>query len=156
MQKNITPKRRVKAIFDVAGRAATAFTQIAVLLALLGCSSTPQELEANNAPTVVSFTENYQEIYRRVASTAKRCIAGNMGAYASMAVDTELYTELGYGEIQVSLINMGTRNYYLTARIDRVGTGSKLTVRSGNTLAASRNLSSIIEWANGRDTCPLI
>jgi hypothetical protein len=129
---------------------------VCALLILSGCSSTPQDLDANNAPTIVNFSENYQEIYRRVSSTAKRCIAGNVSAYASMAVDTELYSELGYGEVQVSLINMGMRNYYVTARIDRVGTGSKLTLRSGNTLAASRQLNTFLEWANGKDTCPLI
>ena len=39
------------------------------------------------------------QIYRRVATTAKRCFAGNVGAYASFAVDSELYSELGYGEL---------------------------------------------------------
>ncbi|MGL3107123.1 hypothetical protein [Bradyrhizobium sp. BR 1432] len=57
------------------------------------------DLEAKAAPIVQTYSENYQEIYRRVSTTAKRCFAGNVGAYASFAVDSELYSELGYGEL---------------------------------------------------------
>ena len=87
---------------------------IAAVLALAcaGCSSTPAELEAKTEPITQNYPENYQEIFRRVSSTAKRCFAGNVGAYASFAVDSELYSELGYGELTLSLINYGTRNYY--------------------------------------------
>ena len=126
-------------------------------LPLGSCSSTPADLEAKTAPIVTSYNENYQELYRRVAGTAKRCFAGNVSAYASFAVDTELFSELGYGEMSVSLINMGTRNYYVSAKFEKQPAGSKMTIRSGNTLAANRYVDTVQRWANGTDlSCPLI
>lgn len=129
---------------------------IAVSGILAGCSSTPADLEAKTAPSVQVYPENYQEIYRRVSSTAKRCFAGNVGAYASFAVDSELYSELGYGETTLSLINYGTRNYYLSVRVEKQPQGSRMTVRSGNTLAAARYKSLVSAWAGGNQDCPAI
>ncbi|MBR1362910.1 hypothetical protein [Bradyrhizobium ottawaense] len=125
-------------------------------LSLGACSSTPADLEAKTAPVVQTYSENYQEIYRRVSTTAKRCFAGNVGAYASFAVDSELYSELGYGETTLSLINLGTRNYYLSVRIEKQPAGSKLTVRSGNTLASERYKTLILGWAGGDQNCPVV
>ncbi|MET4211439.1 hypothetical protein [Bradyrhizobium sp. LA2.1] len=125
-------------------------------LLLAGCSSTPADLEAKATPVVRTYRENYQEIYRRVSTTAKRCFAGNVGAYASFAVDSDLYSELGYGEATLSLINVGTRNYYLSVRVEKDPAGSKLTVRSGNTLASERYKSLILAWADGDQNCPMI
>jgi hypothetical protein len=127
-----------------------------IALALAGCSSTPAELEAKSTPLVQTYPDNYQEIYRRVSTTAKRCFAGNMGAYASFAVDSELYSELGYGELTLSLIDTGIRNYYLSVRVEKQPAGSKLTVRSGNTLASERYKSLVLSWAGGDQNCPMI
>jgi hypothetical protein len=125
-----------------------------LFLACGGCSSTPADLEAKATPAVQPFSENYQEIYRRAAGTAKRCIAGNVGAYASMAVDTELYSDLGYGEITVSMINWGARNYYLSARIEKAQqSGSKVVVRTGNTLGADNLSRSLMRWSAGETEC---
>lgn len=118
-----------------------------------GCSTTPAQLEAKTDAVIQNYPENYQEIYRRVSTASKRCIAGNISAYASMAVDAELYSELGYGDITMSLINMGIRNYYWSAKIEKVGTGSRLTARSGNTLASENAKGSIIRWASGDQSC---
>ncbi|WFU84382.1 hypothetical protein QA645_17060 [Bradyrhizobium sp. CIAT3101] len=129
---------------------------LAVASILSGCSSTPADLEAKAAPVVKTYRENYQEIYRRVSTTAKRCFAGNVGAYASFAVDSDLYSELGYGETTLSMINMGARNYYLSVRVEKDPTGSKLTVRSGNTMASDRYKGLILSWADGDQNCPMI
>lgn len=117
------------------------------------CSTTPADLEAKAAPVSKVFSENYQEIYRRAAGTAKRCLASNMGPYASMAVDTELFPDLGYGEITFSLINWGVRNYYLSARIEKLPQGSRLTVKSGNTLVPDHWGQSLLRWATGDSDC---
>jgi hypothetical protein len=129
---------------------------IAICAITAGCSSTPADLEAKTTPIVQTYTENYQEIYRRVSSTAKRCFAGNLGSHASIAVDTELYSELGYGDLTLSLINYGTRNYYLSVKVEKQPTGSKLTARSGNTLASERYKGLVLRWANGEQECPVI
>lgn len=141
---------------SILARAALCAALSVCAFSLAACSSTPADLEAKAAPIVQRYSENYQEIYRRVSTTAKRCFAGNIGAYASFAVDSELYSELGYGEVTLSLINLGTRNYYLSARVDKEPTGSKLTVRSGNTLASERYKALILGWAGGDQNCPVI
>ncbi|WP_441255754.1 hypothetical protein [Tardiphaga sp. 285_C5_N1_2] len=124
-----------------------------LMLVLAGCSTTPADLDAKVAPTVQTYSENYQEIYRRVSSTAKRCLAGNVSAYASMAVDAELYPDLGYAELSVSMINWGVRNYYVTARIEKMATGSRMTVRAGNSIGQNQWLYSVIKWAGGDQDC---
>lgn len=73
-----------------------------------------------------------------------------------MAVDSDLYSELGYGEVTLSLINLGVRNYYLSVRVEKIATGSKLIARSGNTLASERYKGLVMAWANGDQNCPLI
>lgn len=130
------------------------FIAVFASLLLAGCSSTPANLEAKSAPTIQTYTENYQEIFRRVSMTAKRCYTSNVGAYASTTADTQLYPDLGYGEITVSLINWGTRNYYMTAKIEKDGTGAKMTVRAGNSLAAPRYVEYALKWAGGATDCP--
>lgn len=124
---------------------------------IAGCSTTPDAIEksSSKADATRTFAENYQEIYRRVSTNAKRCLAGNIGfsLAASSAVDAELYSELGYGEITHSLINVGVRNYYWKARIERAGTGSKLSVSAGNTIANQSMVDRILRWASGNDKC---
>jgi hypothetical protein len=132
------------------------FFMLIGLTVFTGCSSTPADLEAKTTPVTQNYPENYQEIYRRVAGTAKRCFTTSMGAYASMAVDSEIYSELGYGEISLSLINMGTRNYYLMVRVEKQLPGSRLTVRSGNTLASERYKDLVLRWAGGDQNCPAL
>lgn len=84
---------------------------LSVVLIVAGCSSTSADLEKKTAATakVQTFSENYQEIYRRILTTAKNCQAGNVSAYASYDVEGQLYNELGYGEITLSLTNLGTK-----------------------------------------------
>ena len=126
---------------------------VAVALTLCGCSTTPAQLEEKAAPTVQPFAENYQEIYRRVSGPARRCVAANLNAYASMAVDADLFPDLGYGQITISLINLGVRNYYASAKIEKQAKGSQITVRTGNTLAANNMAQNILRWASGDENC---
>ena len=74
--------------------------------------------KAKVTPEIRVSGEQYQGIYRRVSSTARRCIAGNISGYASFAVDADLYSDLHYGEVTMSLINIGIRNYYLSAKVE--------------------------------------
>lgn len=126
---------------------------LSAVVMVASCSSTPADLKAKTIAGTVYYTENYQEIYRRVYSVSTRCKAGNISAYGSMEVDAQLYNELGYGELTLSLSNLGTRNYYWTAKIERDGEGSKMTVNSGNTLAASKLKQDAFRWAKGDEKC---
>lgn len=130
-----------------------AFPIVLAGFALAGCSTTPTDLEQKTAPTVLEFKENYQEIYRRVAKQATRCLKFDAGEGGSFEVDTELYNELGYGEVTYSLGSL-SRNYYMSAKIEKLGDGSRLTVHAGNQLASARVRDLVVDWANGSTACP--
>jgi hypothetical protein len=66
-----------------------------------------------------------------------------------------LYSELGYGDLTLSLINYGTRNYYLSVKVEKQPVGSRLTARAGNTLASERYKDLVLRWAAGEQECPL-
>lgn len=117
------------------------------------CSPNPTDLRASTPEQVTTYSENYQEIYRRVASEARLCYRGSVGAYASAEVDANLYSDLGYGEVQNSVINYGTHNYYWTAKIEKNGSGSKMTINAGNTLSASATTATLQRWASGGTGC---
>jgi len=73
--------------------------------------------------------------------------------YTQFAVDAQLYTELGFGEITQSLVTPYGRNYYLKIKIERAGAGSKMTVYSGNTLVKGATLTKVFGWAEGATGC---
>jgi len=120
---------------------------------LAGCSIAPSDLELKAAPAIRNYPENYQEIYRRVSTALKRCGTTSLNAYASMAADSELYPDLGYGEVSYSLINWGVRNYYMTAKIEKLPTGSKITVYAGNSIASDQAARTVLRWASGDQGC---
>lgn len=122
------------------------------LIGLSGCSSTPDDLASKTSPIIQSYNENYQEIYRRVSTTAKRCWAEPVSAQAAMVVDAELYPDLGYGDVAVSLVNWGARNYYVTAKIEKAAQGSRMTLRSGNAIDETR-ANFVLRWAAGDQNC---
>lgn len=128
---------------------------LSVALIAAGCSSTSADLEKKTAATakVQTFSENYQEIYRRILTTAKNCQAGNVSAYASYDVEGQLYNELGYGEITLSLTNVGTKNYFWKAKVEKQDVGARLTVNAGNSLNAGQMSNNVLRWAAGDTGC---
>lgn len=132
-----------------------ALVGLVTVAALVGCSSTPEELDKSTsaARTTKKYSENYQEVYRRLVRTARLCSGGPAGKRTAFQLATDLYSDLGYGELSLSLYNYGTHNFYWKAKIEKDGTGSKLTVVSGNTLAQNSQLNSIVRWADGGEGC---
>jgi hypothetical protein len=96
---------------------------------LVGCASKPPE-EANK-PTVQTYAEDYQGLFQRVSTTAKRCFASKAGLYRSGAVDADLYTEIGYGQLTLTVKGSGNDNYYVSVRIEKQPTGSDSSRTSG-------------------------
>lgn len=126
----------------------------AALLTLVSCSSTPEDLEKSDgaARAEKTYAENYQEVYRRLSDTAKRC--QSTAGTAAFTVDAQLYNELGYGEISMSMVSaLYPRNYYWKAKVAKTGSGSKVSVVSGNTLAQSSMANLVIRWAEGGTSC---
>jgi len=122
---------------------------------VVGCSSTPEDLDKSTsaARTTKTYSENYQEVYRRLVRTARLCSGGPSGRYTAFQLSTDLYSDLGYGEVSLSLYNLGTHNFYWKAKIEKAGEGSKLSVVSGNSLAQASQLRSVVDWADGGTKC---
>ena len=104
------------------------FTCFVGMVLIVGCSTKPADLESKTAAVVTNYSDNYQEIFRRVSNAAKRCLAGNSGGMSSVEVDAQLYSELGYGEITLSMAAYSARNYYWSAKIEKTDTGARMTV----------------------------
>src|SRR5258707_9718615 len=95
---------------------------------LVGCASKPPE-EANK-PTVQTYAEDYQGLFQRVSTTAKRCFASKAGLYRSGAVDADLYTEIGYGQFTLMVKSVGNDNHYVSVRTEIHPTASNYTITS--------------------------
>ena len=131
---------------------------VAVIFALsilTACVTSTDKLKATSGAITEerTYSENYQEIYRRVSTEATRCTEGGLLVMSSLEVDAQLYNELGFGEVSWSLINFGVRNYYWTAKIEKQDEGSKITVTSGNTLGKKGLMKRVLLWADGDKDC---
>jgi hypothetical protein len=123
-------------------------------ITLVGCASTPPE-EAIK-PTVQTYAEDYQALFQRLSTTAKRCFASKAGLYRSGAVDANLFTEIGYGQLTLSVDGRGNDNYYVSVRIEKQQSGSKLTMISDNMAASQRYRELVLVWASGDQNCPAV
>ena len=137
--------------------AARSFAQWFVVLAaitLVGCASKPPEEAVK--PTVQTYAEDYQGLFQRISTTAKRCFASKVGLYRSGAVDANLFTEIGYGQLTLTVDGRGNENYYVSVRIEKQPSGSKLTMISDNMAASQRYRELVLVWANGDQNCPAV
>ena len=85
-------------------------------ITLVGCASKPPE-EAIK-PTFQRYAEDYQGLFQRISTIAKRCFASKASLYRSGALDADLFTELGYGQLTLTVEGRGTGNYYVSVRIE--------------------------------------
>ncbi len=134
-------------------RTGKTFLSLLIGCAVSSCSTTPDDLEKSTSAVrdAKHYSENYQEVYRRLSSTARRC--QSTAGSAAFTVDAQLYNELGYGEITMSMVSIYPRNYYWKAKVEKDGAGSRVSVVSGNTLAQGRTLADVIRWADGDGSC---
>lgn len=126
----------------------------ALALALTGCSTSSADLESSKSATRSEkvYPENYQLVYRRISDAAQRC--HQTAGTAAFNVDAQLYNELGFGEITMSLVSaLYPRNYYWKATVEKAGTGSKVSIVSGNTRAKGSTLQQVGRWADGQAGC---
>lgn len=95
-----------------------AATIIMVLLAGCAAQSVDEIKQKPSKVHVFSRAANYQEIYRSIAQTARTCWAGTQLSPAQTLVDTDLYSELGKGEITMWMSHLGP-SIYLHALIQK-------------------------------------
>jgi hypothetical protein len=135
----------------------TVWLHIAVgltLILLAGCSTTTKDLriDIKTLTKTFEYSENYQEIYRNILKGGKSCIE-SVNYNASTNFDGQLYSELGYGEIIMSVKGPALINYYLLIEIKKFETGSKMIINSGNTINNENNINRVLVWASGDERC---
>ncbi|MBN8987090.1 MAG: hypothetical protein J0H42_02500 [Rhizobiales bacterium] len=123
-------------------------TAVALLVLLAGCSTTPEALEAKSDAIVENYANNYEEIYQRIADTARRCFAGPGTPALTMAVEADLRKELGFGEVRFVAIGVVYSNYYVSVKIERVASGSRVSLRT-----LYPGYKRIFRWAGGDRQC---
>ena len=125
------------------------FTVLAAI-SLMACSTTTTDLKSSGSTEVLEIPANYQEVYRRVNGTVGCADGAWVGAFASLQVDRQLYTELGYGEISLRMSNVGVNNYYMTSKMTMINASTtRFEITTGNSLASDRDRNRIIDAATG-------
>ncbi len=119
------------------------------------CSTTPEQLESSKstATQMRAFPDNYQALYRKVYGPASRCLVAAVGGSTQMLLDAQLYPDLGFGEMSQSMQSIYGRNYYLKIKIEKAGSGSKMTVSAGNTVVNASRVKTAFGWAEGKTSC---
>jgi hypothetical protein len=131
----------------------TAGWAAAALLVLLGgCSLTPEALEAKSDAASQNYADDYQEIYRRLTGTARRCITAHAIRVLSMEVEADLHKELGFGVVRFVAIGIAS-NYFVSAKIEKMGQGSRVSVKTNNPMISERLNKIVFRWAGGDQEC---
>jgi hypothetical protein len=130
-----------------------AVTAVALLALLAGCSATPQALEAGSDTASQSYAASYPEIYQRINSTARSCLTGHGTRAASIEVEADLHQERGFGEVRFVVAGAVSVNYFLSARIEKSGNGSRVSVKVNNPLIGERLSNMVFRWAGGDQNC---
>jgi hypothetical protein len=135
-----------------------AVTAVALLALLAGCSATPQALEAGSATASQSYAANYLEVHQRLSGTARRCLTSNgarLGSIdlGSIEVEADLHQERSFGEVRFVVAGTLSTNYFLSARIEKSGNGSRVSVKVNNPLIGERLSNMVFRWAGGDQNC---
>jgi hypothetical protein len=125
----------------------------ALLVLLAGCSTTPEALETKSDAASQNYSDNYQEVYRRLAGTAGRCITGPGTPVLSMVVEATLHKELGFGEVRFVAIGLVYSNYFVLAKIEKMGPGSRVSVKANNPIISEKLSKMVFRWAGGDQEC---
>lgn len=114
---------------------------------LTGCNTSTEHLASvkDNAVKTFHFEQGYREVYDNILKTGKRCSDGQSGP----KLVGELQAKDNYGKISRSTTSAGIISYSLLIRIEKISTGSKLTIFSSNNPGADK----IFRWAKGDQSC---
>lgn len=97
------------------------------LCAVIGCvPSTVAELKREAPPLRLTTTENYQSVYKRLKAAVED---GTNGGFllAENHVQSELYPDLGLGEISVRNNNMGDKSVFGYCVVEKKGAYTQIT-----------------------------
>jgi hypothetical protein len=141
--------------------ALSAAIAIAAFTLLIGCSSTQKSLESEPGAESQNFPEGYDVIYQRLAAMGERCYprgrdrgyAGNLlaGAIESQG---EVHKESGIADFRLVTSTWDIKtNYFLAAKIEKMGSGSRVTTKVNNPMISSGLSKIIFRWAAGDQNC---
>lgn len=119
---------------------------------LSGCSTTPEAIDAKSDAASQSYSDNYEEVYRRLAGAARRCMTGHPTRALSMEVEANLYRERGLADVRFVAVGAYS-NYFLSARVERTGPGSRVSVKVNNPLIGDSLSKMVFRWAGGELQC---
>lgn len=134
------------------------FCKVALVATLVSACTPTSEALKSDPETVkqeVTLNKNYQAAYRDLVTAATDCLAST-GIASEQNVTSELYSELGLGEVTYWLSNFGTQNYYWKAEIRKTGSSSSVMhVWAAGSIIAETVANKVILWANGDRSCSL-
>ncbi|MGJ5033448.1 MULTISPECIES: hypothetical protein [unclassified Bradyrhizobium] len=133
----------------------------AAMALLGGCAMSPEGLNSRDVADSKSFSESYEEIFRRLSETGKRCyppvrVFGNPGNPGGGQIESEgeLHRDRGFAEFRLVAGSYGVRmNYFVAARIEKSGSGSRVTIKVSNPMGAGPLSDRIYRWAGGDSSC---
>lgn len=126
-------------------------------LALLTSCGSKGDLSKSPTTRTESFEENYQILHRRILNQMEKCLhTGGMMIMSPvrMEISSQIYSELGESELAYFQSNL-SNIYYHIVKMKRSGTGSTMTVSTGNKLEVHnrRELELYFKWARGSAAC---
>lgn len=136
-------------------KAALPAMAIAVLV-LGGCAASPEGLKSRDVADSRTFSENYEEIFRRLMETGRQCYPPGQDrinpTHGQIEYEGEIHRDRGFAEFRLVAGSYGIKmNYFVAARIEKSGSGSRVTIKVSNPLGAGPLSSRIYRWA-GRDS----
>ena len=115
---------------------------------MAGCAPGSPEAVRQHPQSVreVRLPAGYQEIYRTLVANSRRCYEIGL-ITANRQVRSDLYTDIGRGEITYEMVGALGRDVYATVDVIREGDGTLLRVHNG-----LGDYGPLVErWAKGGD-----
>lgn len=127
------------------------------MAAALGGCATYGDYRDKPANVEVKIDRNYQAVYAQLLSSMRSCLtpgAQILFSASSSSLDSDLYPDLGYGEIVYGLSGI-VPDTLAVARVTKDGAGTVLSIKTGNMIpsAATRSQSWLVYWAKGGTAC---
>ncbi|WP_164738149.1 hypothetical protein [Frigidibacter oleivorans] len=94
------------------------------------------------------MSENYQQVFSRMNRTYWRC----QGEGGGIQVNSQLYPDLGYGEI-VQYASMIVQAPQVLIRVEKVPQGARVRIKLANIGAQGFMADGFARWAEGDTRC---
>ncbi|ETD00532.1 hypothetical protein U717_16040 [Rhodobacter capsulatus R121] len=132
-----------------AGRNLSAFALVAVLA---GCTS-QAALDARSPDLTFDLPDNYQAVYARTLTSIRRCWPVENFASSSEFIQSDLFNELGYAEINRGRADLMSTSAVAKIKISRAGRGSRVEVTAPFLEAHPAQKDWLVYWMKGGQKC---